>query len=114
MKPILAVLFTCTALMATAAVAAEPKPSEKPPIPHRGHLVAEMDTNKDGAVSKEEWQAKGEKMFAEIDANKDSKLSEEEIKAHYQLKRAMHDKRRLEAPKDGAAMKDGPASPAKK
>ena len=42
---------------------------------------AEVDTNGDGMISKEEHQAKADKMFSETDANSDGSLSKDEVKA---------------------------------
>jgi hypothetical protein len=43
----------------------------------------QMDTNKDGAISKEEWTAAGrrEQGFARFDTNSDGKITLEEMKA---------------------------------
>ncbi len=53
-----------------------------------GHSWKDADTNKDGAVSKEEFmvkqQARAEKKFAKLDANNDGKVDEAEIKAMHQ------------------------------
>jgi Ca2+-binding EF-hand superfamily protein len=41
-----------------------------------------MDTDKDGAISKDEWNAAGrpEQVFTMFDTDKDGKLTQEEIK----------------------------------
>ena len=46
-------------------------------------LFAQADTNKDGALSKEEWLAAGrqERGFAFMDADTDGKLTAEELRA---------------------------------
>lgn len=53
-----------------------------------GHSWKDADTNKDGAVSKEEFmakqQARAEKKFAKLDANNDGKVDDAEIKAMHQ------------------------------
>lgn len=53
-----------------------------------GHSWKEADTNKDGAVSKDEFMAKqqahAEKKFAKLDTNNDGKVDEAEIKAMHQ------------------------------
>ena len=51
----------------------------------RHHQLADVDTNKDGAVSREEFMAHHQKMadnmFTKLDANKDGKVDETERKA---------------------------------
>lgn len=52
---------------------------------HGHHGLMDADTNKDGAVSHEEFteahKARSEKMFEKLDANKDGKIDESERKA---------------------------------
>jgi len=45
---------------------------------HMENVWDEMDTNKDGAISKEESAAFGARKFAERDANHDGKVTKEE------------------------------------
>lgn len=61
-----------------------------------GHMFKENDIDKDGLISKSEWQAKGDKMFADADGNHDGNISPDEIKAHHEKKRAEHEARRAE------------------
>lgn len=53
-----------------------------------GHSWKDADTNKDGAVSKDEFmakqQARAEKKFTKLDANKDGKVDEAEVKAMHE------------------------------
>lgn len=44
------------------------------------------DTNKDGSLSMDEWNAHGKEMFKEIDANKDGKISMDEKEAYIKEK----------------------------
>ena len=53
-----------------------------------GRMMMQMaDTNKDGAISREEMTAAHARMFDMADANKDGKLTPEERKAHHQQMR---------------------------
>lgn len=42
-------------------------------------MFAEVDSDKDGKVSVQEWEKTTKTKFTEIDANKDSNLSKEEM-----------------------------------
>jgi Ca2+-binding EF-hand superfamily protein len=46
---------------------------------HEGPCLQELDKNKDGVVSKKEFEAFHAARFKEMDANKDGKLTEEEM-----------------------------------
>ncbi|MCB0415082.1 MAG: hypothetical protein KDD50_12160 [Bdellovibrionales bacterium] len=46
-----------------------------------------MDTNKDGAVTKDEFDKAHEGMFAGMDANKDGKVTSEEMADHMKMKK---------------------------
>jgi Ca2+-binding EF-hand superfamily protein len=63
-------------LAAAAAFAAVPAFAQ--PL-HEGHLAA-IDTNGDGSVSLEEYDAYGARAFQRIDVNGDRVLSPEELK----------------------------------
>lgn len=57
----------------------------------RGNMFEESDTNKDGAVTKEEFRAQGDKLFAKLDTNGDGKIDTSEHEARvkeWQAKRA--------------------------
>lgn len=54
------------------------------------------DTDKDGSISKAEWQARGEAMFKEIDTNADGKLSHDEMRAHHETMKKEWKERREE------------------
>jgi Ca2+-binding EF-hand superfamily protein len=49
---------------------------------HKKHGMQDSDTNKDGAISRDEFmsshQARADKMFAKMDANKDGKVDQAE------------------------------------
>ena len=84
---ILAALAAATALTAASALAAAPVATDAPASSHFS-LPKDLDTNGDGFVSKDEWRARGDKMFEEMDANHDGKISADEMKAHSEAKRA--------------------------
>lgn len=83
-------------LMLSAAVLtmqALPALAEDGKKPHRGEKMMEkmfehQDTDKDGAISKDEAIANATKRFEEMDANKDGKVTKDEAKAHHEAKRA--------------------------
>jgi uncharacterized tellurite resistance protein B-like protein len=86
-----------TAVLAAAALpllaeAERPKRGDH----HAAHaaMLAEVDTNADGAISREEMAAHRAQKFTEIDTNKDGAASTEEMLAHHEAKRAEHRKKR--------------------
>ena len=79
----------------TAPVSGEHKGPGGPGGPG-AHMFEETDTDHDGAISKAEWTAKGDKMFADIDANHDGKITKEEMKAHWDMERAKHERHEAE------------------
>ncbi len=58
--------------------------------PMHGKMMEKMDTDKDGKISKQEWQAHHESMFTQLDADKDGFVTKEEMKAHHQKMMAEH------------------------
>jgi len=48
------------------------------------------DANKDGKVTKEEWDKHSEAMFEKMDTNKDGVIDKEEMKKAKEEKRKMH------------------------
>jgi len=44
-------------------------------------MIKHMDTDKDGKISKQEWQDFHDKRFAEMDADKDGFVTADEMKA---------------------------------
>lgn len=77
-----------------AAIAADMAPAGKDAKGprHHGRMFEKMDTNSDGAVTKEEARTFHEKRFDEMDANKDGKVTKEETKAYFDKKREEHKK----------------------
>lgn len=47
------------------------------------HFIAKIDGDKDGKVSKAEWEAKGDMMFNESDADHDGYITREEAQAFH-------------------------------
>ena len=58
--------------------------------PMHGKMMEKMDTDKDGKISKQEWQAHHETMFTQLDADKDGFVTKEEMKAHHEKMMAEH------------------------
>ena len=80
------VVASCTVLAASSAWACPPMHQGQP----CGKSFEEMDTNKDGALSKKEFDAFHNKHFKEMDTNHDGKISPEEMQAAYPAK--MHER----------------------
>jgi hypothetical protein len=82
-------IFTAIALASTATLAFAEQPKGHPEGPRGGEkrveFLKEADTNKDGSVSKEEFQAffaaKSADHFKKLDTNGDGALSREEFSA---------------------------------
>lgn len=71
------VAVAATLALAGPALAQQPQP---------GKFFDATDTNKDGAISKAEWEAAGRRPegFAMMDSNKDGKVTREEGRAAMQ------------------------------
>lgn len=78
-----ALLAASLALAADAALAC---PGSDAPCPAVEGRFKEMDSNKDGFISKKEFDAEHGKRFKEMDANKDGKISLEEMRAAHEAK----------------------------
>lgn len=95
----LVTLGLLAAVAAGTALAADEKNATPAGMPHtmmHEKMFKDTDTDGDGFITKEEWQAKGDKMFSEIDANHDGKISKDEMKAHHDMKRAEWEKHKAE------------------
>ena len=53
---------------------------------HHGHMFEKMDTDKDGFITKAEFDAAEKTHFSEMDANSDAKISPDEAKAFMKAK----------------------------
>lgn len=58
--------------------------------PMHGKMLEKIDTDNDGKISKQEWQAHHDERFAELDADKDGAISQDEFKAHHQKMMKAH------------------------
>lgn len=102
-KPVLALL--ALSLFATPALAEEHKgPGGPGGRPGPDHFIKKIDTDKDGKVSKAEWNAKGDAMFNDSDTNKDGFITRDEAEAFHAKKREeWKSKREAWQAKQGAA-----------
>jgi Ca2+-binding EF-hand superfamily protein len=89
------VLLAALVTLAPAALLAADPAATTPPAgrPHgEGRWFSQIDTNHDGAISKEEAlaaaQARIDKQFAKVDTNHDGLITQEELRAAAQARRA--------------------------
>ena len=73
------VILFVFALLPAIAVALPPEGST--PVSMSDAFMQQLDSNKDGAVSKAEFLAPQEKQFADMDSNKDGVVDRAEIEA---------------------------------
>src|SRR5262245_9287909 len=93
-------MLSAAAFVLSPAAFAEDAPATPPTGGHHKDMLAEIDTDGDGAVSKAEFLAFHEKRFAEIDTNSDGKIEKAEAeakKAEWKEKRKAHMKDKGEA-----------------
>jgi len=74
-------LFACMAFSLSAKHHKGHGPGMKGPM--HGKMLEKMDTDKDGKISKTEWQAHHDEMFAKLDADKDGSITKDEFQAHH-------------------------------
>jgi len=77
--------------------------------PHRGKMFEQLDTNKDGQVTKAEMQTAAEKHITAADKNGDRAASPDELRARAQAERQAHRANRFSKKDqngDGALTKD--------
>jgi Ca2+-binding EF-hand superfamily protein len=86
---LLAALVT---LAPAALLAADPSANTPPPGRPHGQWFNRLDTNNDGAISKDEAtaaaQVRIQKMFDRVDANHDGLITQDEMRAAAQARRA--------------------------
>lgn len=78
---------TTAALLAAGGAASAQQPAPQGP-PDPAAIIARMDTNKDGAIQKDEAQGRLADAFDMIDANHDGKITAEELAAAMAAMRA--------------------------
>jgi hypothetical protein len=61
----------------------------------KGGPVGMMDTDKDGSISRAEWDAFHAEMFQKIDTNGDGLLSADEFKAAHKKMKQMHKMKKM-------------------
>ena len=101
-------------MSATPVLAEEgtPPPGGPGPGHHKGDIMKELDADADGAISKAEFLAFHEKRFAEMDTNSDGSVSKEEgeaQKAKWKEKRAEWKAKHKDGDKPADAPADAPA-----
>jgi len=78
-------------------------------------MFEKIDTDKDGKISKQEWQAHHDEKFAELDADKDGAISQDEFKAHHhKMMKAHHNKMGMKGEGPGDDRDQGKRPPRKK
>lgn len=108
-KATILALSLATGLISMQANAADKPAGDKP---HEGrpghHRMAEADTNKDGAITREEFHAQGDKIFDKLDTNHDGKITKEEGEARRQEYKAKRDEmvKKFDTNKDGKLSED--------
>lgn len=108
------VLMTVMGLFVAAPAFAEPGEHHGDKGPRHEKMMERMfeknDTDKDGAISKEEFIKSSEERFASMDADGDGKVTKEEAKKHHEEKREkfLEMKEKKEAAADGAVDEAAP------
>ncbi len=100
MKIVQMIMFAGLALGLSQTVSADQHSADGKHCDYKKHSMQEADTNKDGAISHDEFtaahQARAEKMFAKMDANGDGKIDASERQA---MKAKMKDRCKMNRPK---------------
>jgi len=69
------------------------------------HILARVDTDKDGKISKAEFDGEGAKMFAKLDENGDGKIAENEMPQRHWARFGGEMFDRMDGDKDGKVTK---------
>jgi len=100
MKIVQMIMLAGLALGLSQTVYAEQDSADGKHCDHKKHSMQEADTNKDGAISHDEFtaahQARADKMFAKMDTNGDGKIDASERQA---MKAKMKDRCKMKQPK---------------
>ena len=83
-------------LLAVAPAMAQDKDAPMRKGGHGGGLMAAADTDKDGVVTKDEFNALNGKRFDAMDADHDGKITEAELSKHREAMKARHAARKAE------------------
>jgi len=87
---------------------ADNKPEDKPNGKHGDftqHILERVDTDKDGKISKAEFDAEGSKLFAKLDENGDGKIASNEMPQRHWARFGGHMFDRMDADHDGQVTK---------
>jgi hypothetical protein len=83
--------------------------------PMHAKMLEKMDADKDGKISKQEWQTYHDQKFTELDADKDGAISHDEFKAHHQKMMKEHQsKMGMKGERPGADEKNEKRPPRRK
>lgn len=94
MKKLIA--LSVVGLFALPALAEEGPGGPKGMHKGAGHFIEKVDSDKDGKVSRAEFQAKGDAMFKEADSNNDGFITKDEAEASHAKRRAKWQARKAE------------------
>ncbi|CAM3516454.1 EF-hand domain-containing protein [Flavobacterium gelidilacus] len=73
-------MFSCNSTKETTQETSRTANTQEKGRPNPETMFAEMDTNKDGKLSKDEVKGPLSEKFSEIDSNSDGYISKEELK----------------------------------
>ncbi|MCD6034280.1 MAG: hypothetical protein K0R63_21 [Rickettsiales bacterium] len=96
------IIIAGSAFSAMAETTTTAPKHHRDPAKMQEKMLAKLDTNKNGSISKEEFLANTEKRFAEMDTDGNGSVSKEELEAHHTAKIEKF-KAKREAQKTGVA-----------